>query len=310
MHVALHEEGENAPKTPILEVFLGQRVVLVTLQPRVVYPFHLRMALQPAGQLQRVEVGSLGTQGERFQSLEQQEGVKWAVHRPHIAQPLYPTKGSEGDVAVGRALPEGLPEVQAVVPFRGFAEHWELAVAPVVVTPVDNHAPHRGAVATDPLGSRVQDHVGSPLDRVEDVTTLTERVVHDQRDVMLACHGGDRFEIGHVVFRVPDGLQVDRLGSPVDQRGNAIHVVPVGKAYLNAQPCERHLKLVVGTTVKEGGGDDIVARGGDGMDRDKLRGVPRGGGHGGNAPFQRSHPLFEHLGGGVLQTGVYIPELF
>ena len=50
----------------------------------------------------------------------------------------------------------------------------------------------------------------------QDITTLTERVIHDQRDVMRACHSGNRLEIGHVVFRVPDGLQVDRLGSPID----------------------------------------------------------------------------------------------
>src|SRR5207245_7734099 len=59
---------------------------------------------------------------------------------------------------------EGLVEDDAVVAGRGRGELGELAVAPVELAGLDDHAAHRGAVPADVFRRRVHDDVRAPFD--------------------------------------------------------------------------------------------------------------------------------------------------
>lgn len=57
-------------------------------------------------------------------------------------------------------------------------------------------------------------------------------------------------EIGHVVARVADALDVDSLSLVVDSSRNILGLVTIHKLSGNSKAWQEHLELVVGTSVK------------------------------------------------------------
>jgi hypothetical protein len=110
---------------------------------------------------------------------------------------------------------------------------------------------------------------------------------------------GNGLEVGHVVPRVADALDVDGLGPVVDGGGNVLGLVAVDKLGGDAEALERHLELVVGAAVEVRRGDDVVAGLGEGCDGEELGALAGRGGQRGDAAFQGSYPLLEDIDGGL-----------
>lgn len=111
---------------------------------------------------------------------------------------------------------------------------------------------------------------------------------------------GNSLEVGNVVPRVTDALDIDGLGLFVNGSGNVLGLVAVDKFGLDTETGEEDLELVVGATVKVGGRHDVVAGVGKGVDRDELRGLARGGGEGSDTALESGYPLLEDVDGGLL----------
>src|SRR5271155_466499 len=86
------------PAVLALQVLLRQLVAGVVFEPRVVHPAHRGVGLQELCDLERVLRVPLLPQGERLDSLEQEERVERAHARPQVAEELDPGLDDERDV--------------------------------------------------------------------------------------------------------------------------------------------------------------------------------------------------------------------
>ena len=164
-------------------------------------------------------------------------------------------------------------------------------------------------MAADPFGGGFYNDIGAKLQGPGEITAGAESIVHDQWQVIVFGQRNKFFKIRNVQPGVADGLQINGLGVLVDQRHEAVHIIAVGKAGFDAEPFEGHLELVVGASVEEGGGHEIVTGLQDVVQRDELRGLSRTHGQGGHAAFQRRDPFLEYVRGGVHDARVDVPEL-
>src|SRR5690606_23226740 len=153
----------------------------------------------------------LDPQAQRFEALEEQERVERGRGRPQITQTLDPGPDGKGDVPEVRLGVENVREHEAVVAGGGVGEDRELATTPVEVSRVDDDAADRRSVTPDPLGGRLDDDVDPPVDGADQVPASTERVVGNQRNAVAMGDVGQGFEVGDVVLRVSDRLDIDRL---------------------------------------------------------------------------------------------------
>ena len=191
-----------------------------------------------------------------------------------------------------------------MVALRRTVDLRELAVAPVVVAAVHDHAAHGRAVSVDPLRRRIDDDVGAPLEGVAEVSRRTERVIHYQRHVASAGHGAQPLQVGHVAGRVAHALDVEGLRAVVDERLERLGALVRGDAHLDAHVAQRDAELVVGAAVEQRGGDDVVAPGGQREHRDEDRRHARRYGQGPHGSVERRNALLVGCRGGVLQPGV------
>lgn len=81
---------------------------------------------------------------------------------------------------------------------------------------------------------------------------------------------GNGLEIGDVVLGVANALHVDGLGLVVDQSLNVLDLVAVGEPGRDSEAGKEDLELVVGATVQQGRGDNVVTGVGEGVDGDEL----------------------------------------
>ena len=100
---------------------------------------------------------------------------------------------------------EDLPEVHVVVAWRRRGELRKfggtvlLLGAPVEVAAVGNHPADGGAMPAEPLSRRLDHHVGPELERPASVPAHPERVVNDQRELVLLADRRDSLEVGDEV---------------------------------------------------------------------------------------------------------------
>lgn len=119
---------------------------------------------------------------------------------------------------------------------------------------------------------------------------------------------GNCLQVRDVVLGVANALNVDSLGLVVNGSSNVLGLVAVDKLGLDAQARQEDFELVVGSAVKVGGGDDVVASVGKRVDGDELGSLARGGGEGSNAAFQGCDPLLEDIDGRLEEGGVSRPK--
>ena len=183
-----------------------------------------------------------------------------------------------------------------------------ILVAPGELAAVHDDAADRRAVPTQELGGRVDHDVGAVLDGPAQVRR-GHGVVDDQRHAGLMRDGRHLFDVEHVHTRVGDGLAVKGAGLGSDGLAEVFRIVRLYELHVDAQAAEADIELRVGAAVQGAGGDDLVARSRQAGDGQELRGLSAGGGQSGNAAFERRHPLFEHVGGGVHDAAVDVAEL-
>src|SRR3546814_3727416 len=117
-------------------------------------------------------------------ALDDQEGVERADGGADVAQQLH--AGLEDE----RSGPQGLPVLQAVVALVGLGEAGvATAGAEVERAAVDDDPAHRVAMPAEELGGRVDDDVGAPLDRADEVRG-GDGVVDYERHVALVGDAG------------------------------------------------------------------------------------------------------------------------
>ncbi|MNL26364.1 hypothetical protein D3C87_1478850 [compost metagenome] len=163
---------------------------------------------------------------------------------------------------------------------------------------VDDGAAHGGAVATQVFGQRMDDDVGAMLDGAEQIGA-GHRVIDDQRDAVRMRDLGQFRHIGDIAQRVADRFAEDGLGACIDQGGEGLGLARVGEAHLDADLWQGVGKQVVGAAIQLAGGDEIVARFGNRLDRVGDGRHARRHGQRGHAAFQRRDPFFQHVLRGV-----------
>ena len=136
--------------------------------------------------------------------------------------------------------PERLVELQTVVGRRRIRDDREPPVGPVERARLDDDPADAGAVAADELGRRVDHDVGAPLDRAAQVRRR-ERVVDDQRQVVLVRDGRHGLDVQDVPARVADGLAEERLrvrrGPPARQASGSSGSTQVSSTFILRSRC-------------------------------------------------------------------------
>ena len=133
-------------------------------------------------------------------------------------------------------------------------------------------------------------------------------IVDHQRHALLVGDAGQSFNVGDVELGIAQGLGVESPGFLVDGRPQAVKVVGIDKAYVDAEPRQGVVEEVVGAAIERGGGDDLVSGAGQGRNGQGFGGLAGGGGQRGRSPFERGHALLEDVGRRVHDAGVDVAE--
>jgi hypothetical protein len=122
---------------------------------------------------------------------------------------------------------------------------------------------------------------------------------YHNRDARVVGDLGDGLELGHVVARVTDALDVDSLGLVVDGGRDGLGAVAVDELGRDAEAGEEHLELVVRAAVEVGCRDDVVAAVGKRRDGHELRGLTGGGSHRSDTALESSDSLLKDIDRGA-----------
>lgn len=112
---------------------------------------------------------------------------------------------------------------------------------------------------------------------------------------------GNGLEIGHVVARVADALDVDGLGLVVDSGLNVLGLVTVHKLGVDSETRQEHLELVVSASVQVGSGYNVVAGVRERVDSDELGALARRSSESCDTTLECSNALFKDINGGLLR---------
>ncbi len=115
---------------------------------------------------------------------------------------------------------------------------------------VNDDTTHRCTVATDPLGARVGDDVGAEGDGALDVAAHAKGVVHNERNAVVVGDLGNRWDIGNVVLRVGDGLDVHSTGVLIDGCFDIFWVIADDELDLDVEFLHVDAELVVSSAVE------------------------------------------------------------
>ena len=77
-------------------------------------------------------------------------------------------------------------------------------------------------------------------------------------------NAGQLFDVGNVELGIAQGLGVDGPGFGVDGCPQAVKVIGIDKAYVDAEAGQGVVEEVVGAAIQGGGGDDLVSGAGQG----------------------------------------------
>ena len=235
---------------PLGQILPGVLVGRVILQPWIGHPCDIGVFLQPPGDLKGVFAVLADPQGQRFDPLQEEEGVEGAEGRSDVSQELDPGLDDIGKFSQRFAVN------QAMVAGVRFGELGETSRGPIKITRVHDGAPDGGPMPADELCGRINDDVDPVVERSEKHRAY--RVIEDNRQLLLVGYFCDGFEIRDVKFRVPDALQKHSPGPFVDGSSEVLGIRGVHKTNRYPQLCEGVLEQVVGSPVKARGRYDLV----------------------------------------------------
>ena len=294
---ALNVEGEDRCAA-VGEVLLIQGVVGVIGQAGVIDLLHLGVVGQELDDLFGVFIVAVQTQGERLGTLQQHPCVERADAAAQIAQDHGAHIGHKG----GRA--GSLGKADAVVAGVRLREGGEFAAGlPVELAGVNDDAAQRGAVAADELGGRMDNDVGTMLDRADQVGRA-EGVVDDKRNAVLVGDSGNGVNVGDVGVGVAKRFNIDSAGVVLNGSLDLGQIMGVDKGRLHTERGQRVGQQVGGAAV-----DGFLRHNVPAVLGQCLKGVVDGSGAGGNgqrgnAALQSRDALFKNILGGVGQAAV------
>ena len=282
---------------------LHERMILVRGQAGVVHPGDLVVLLQVLGNGQRVLAVLGHAQRQRLDAGDDEEGVEGRHGGAQIAQAQHAAGDGEGEVA------EGLGQLHAVVAGVGVDQRLEavLGAEPVEGAAVDDHAADGVAVPAHELGERVHDDVGAVVLGAAQVGR-GQRVVDDQRHAGLLGDGGNRRQVDDDAAGVGDRLAEDGPGLGRDGLGEALGVGGVGPFDVPVELLEGVVELVDRAAVELPSRDELVAGLHQGVEHDRLRGMPRGNGECRRAALERGDALLQHRLRGAADARVDVAE--
>src|SRR5947209_20102495 len=170
---ALDAEANNGPIA--VQVVPSRCFVLwMTREARIAHPIDGGVAFQELGDALRILAVPLHAQGQRLQSLQEEESVERRDRRADIAQQLHARLDDIGQWA------QCLHKAQAMIRWVGLDQPWKLPVGPVECAAGHDHAAYGGAMPTDELGRRMHHDIGAMLERLHQVGRR-QRVVENER---------------------------------------------------------------------------------------------------------------------------------
>ena len=245
---------------------------------------------------------ALEPHGQSLEALHEQEGAERRKGRTGVAE----TDGAAAD-GVGRV--REVPRVDDAVEGRlGQVEHREPVgmLGPGEAPGVDNRAAERRAVAPDELRQRMDDDVGTVLDRLQ-VQRRRDRVVDDERHPVSVRDIADGLQVDDVERRIADRLAEDGFGVGVHQPLDALGAVVLCETHLDALTRQHVGEQRVGGPVQLRCGDDVVVDRREVQDRVVDRGRPGTEHDGTGALLESRDPVLQHVIGGVVETVVVEP---
>src|SRR5699024_1772229 len=173
-------------------------------------------------------------------------------------------------------------------------------VLPVVErSAVNDDAGDRVAVPADVFRGRVDDDVGAPVQRTQQVGGA-HRVVDDERHAEVVRDGGNGLDVENVALGGGGGFAGEELRAVLDRAAPRFGIVGVvDEGHLDAELGQGVREEVVGPAVEGGRGDDVVAGFGNVDDREELRRLARSDEQRTHAAFERGEAILDHLLGGV-----------
>ena len=250
---ALDVDGHNA-RGAQRQVLLRTLVVLVARQCRIANGCDLVARLEELGNGQRILTVLAHTHRKGLQTeVEQERRV-----RRRIAAEITHQLHTRLDDVRHRAELAGVD--YAVVAFVRLGEIRELArCRPVKLAAVHDHAAALYGMAVHVLGSRVDDNIRAPFDWPAQHRRC-ERVVHDERHVVLVRDVRPLFNVEHGQSRIGERLTEHRLGVGLEQLLHfLLACLCVRPDALDAEFFERYAEQVDRAAVDGGSRDEAVA---------------------------------------------------
>lgn len=132
------------------------------------------------------------------------------------------------------------------------------------------------------------------------VSTSAEGVVHHNRNSFFMRQLRDFLQIRHVVARIADAFEVNRLGVVIDGSNELFRVVTIHELAVDAQPRKHDLELVVGTPVQIGRRDDVVPSLSKSSNGHELSSLARRSGNSCNTALESGHAFLKHIDSGLV----------
>ena len=213
---------------------------------------HMRILRQVIDDLQCILGMTLYAERQGLDALQEQPCIERCKGCALVTQNDGTKIGSDGGrCAVGS---EGYTMVGLVL--RG--EPWPLLrLVPVELAGIDDDAADGGSVTTDELRRRMNDDVGTVLDRT-DLYRGCEGVIDDEREVMLVSDLYPLVEVEDLTVRVTEGLGIEGLRVQLDGCLYLLVIVRIDERGRYAVVGKGMGEVIVGSAVDVLRGNDVV----------------------------------------------------
>jgi hypothetical protein len=138
-----------------------------------------------------------------------------------------------------------------MIAFTGLRETRKLAaLLPVEFATIHYNPTDGRAMSSDPFGSTVDDNIGPKVNRAYNVATRAERIIYNERNVVVMGYLGKLWDRCDIVLGVPDAFDVESFGVLVDCCSEGFRFVVQNKLNGYSELLEKNFELVIGSTVE------------------------------------------------------------
>jgi hypothetical protein len=146
---------------------------------------------------------------------------------------------------------KGIPKLQTMISLTGLRETRKLAaLLPVEFATIHYNPTNGRAMSSDPFGSTVDDNIGTKVNGAHNVASRAERIIYDERNVIVMGYLGKLWDRCYIVLGVPDAFDVESFGVLVDCCSEGFRFVVQNKLDSYSELLEQNFELVIGPTVE------------------------------------------------------------